>query len=129
MIDQKSQNQLSALQSLTTQADRVTASNGQVLNTIQAVSVATQETLHSVQTSVQFVRDSSGRSQEVAEWVNDLENRTEQIGETVEAHGKNNDNITNIAAPGQYPGDQRQNGSQPSRRCRPRLCGSGRSNQ
>ncbi len=98
VIDQKSQNQLSALQSLTTQADRVTASNGQVLDTIQAVSVATQETLHSVQTSVQFVRDSSGRSQEVAEWVNDLENRTEQIGETVDAVRKNNDIITNIAA-------------------------------
>lgn len=98
VIDQKSQNQLTALQSLTTEADRVTASNGQVLATIQAVSVATQETLHSVQTSVKFVRDSSGRSQEVAEWVNDLENRTEQIGETVDAVRKNNDMITNIAA-------------------------------
>lgn len=98
VIDQKSQNQLSALQALTTEADRVTASNGQVLDTIQAVTVATEETLQSVQTSVKFVRDNSGRSQEVAEWVHDLEERTDQIGETVDAVRKNNDMITNIAA-------------------------------
>lgn len=98
VIDHKSQNQLLALQALTTEADRVTASNSQVLDTIQSVSVTTQETLHSVQSSVKFVRDNSGRSKEVAEWVNDLEKRTDQIGETVDAVRKNNDMITNIAA-------------------------------
>ncbi len=97
-MDQQSQGQLSALRDLTRQADQVVTSNGQVLDTIQTVSVTTEETLKSVQTSVKFVRDNSGRSQAVAEWVNDLEERTDQIGGTVEAVRKNNEMITNIAA-------------------------------
>ncbi|WP_122073569.1 methyl-accepting chemotaxis protein [Pseudophaeobacter sp. EL27] len=97
-MDQQSQGQISALQDLTREADRVLTSNGQVLDTIQTVSTATEETLQSVQTSVKFVRDNSGRSQEVAEWVNDLEDRTDQIGVTVDAVRKNNEMITNIAA-------------------------------
>ncbi|MEP4038590.1 methyl-accepting chemotaxis protein [Pseudophaeobacter sp.] len=97
-MDQQSQGQISALHDLTREADRVLTSNGQVLDTIQTVSTATEETLQSVQTSVKFVRDNSGRSQEVAEWVNDLEDRTDQIGVTVDAVRKNNEMITNIAA-------------------------------
>ncbi|MEP2715388.1 methyl-accepting chemotaxis protein [Pseudophaeobacter sp.] len=98
LMDQKSQGQLSSLQDLTREAERVISSNDQVLDTIQTVSVTTEETLQSVQTSVKFVRDNSGRSKEVAEWVNDLEERTDQIGETVDAVRKNNEMITSIAA-------------------------------
>lgn len=97
-IDQKSQNQLVALQHLTKDADRVVSANSEVLETIESVSAATEETLTSVQESVRFVRDSSGRSKEVAEWVNDLGDRTNQIGETVDAVRKNNEMITSIAA-------------------------------
>jgi methyl-accepting chemotaxis protein len=97
-MDQQSQGQLSALKDLTHEANQVVTSNGQVLDTIQTVSATTAETLKSVQTSVKFVRDNSGRSQEVAEWVNDLEERTNQIGGTVEAVRKNNEMISNIAA-------------------------------
>jgi methyl-accepting chemotaxis protein len=98
LMDQKSQRQLAALQQLTQEADQVVTSNGQVLDTIQTVSITTEQTLQSVQASVKFVRDNSGRSQEVAEWVNDLEQRTDQIGDTVDAVRKNNEMITNIAA-------------------------------
>lgn len=97
-IEQESHGQLAALDDLKHGAGRVIDGNASVVQTVETVASATEETLGTVQSSVAFVRESGRQSQEVAEWVQDLNTRTESVQNTVEAMRKDNAQISAIAS-------------------------------
>jgi len=97
-IEQESHGQLGALGDLQVGAARIIDGNTGIVQTVEAVSAATQETLDRVQNSFAFVRESGQQSQQVAEWVQDLTARTQSVQETVEAMRKDNAQIASIAA-------------------------------
>lgn len=97
LVDEKSRDQLAAVGKLRRNADQVTGSNEQVMESIRSMTETAEQTLENVNASVSGMRENGEHSQSIASWIKELNNRTAGIGETLQAMIQDNTKITSIA--------------------------------
>ncbi|MCV6824327.1 MULTISPECIES: methyl-accepting chemotaxis protein [Halocynthiibacter] len=97
-IDEKSKEQLAALNQVRSGAARVQEANTAVSSAVETVSNSTSQMIADVETSMKDLRIANEQTQSVAHWVQDIDRRMTSVENTLTAVQENNDEIAQIAS-------------------------------
>lgn len=97
-IDRNTHEQLQSLETVRGGANDMLVGNKKVRRAIQAVTATTQETLATVERSVEKIQSAGERTQKLASWVQSLDQRVTDVEATLHAAQNNNDDISSIAS-------------------------------
>ena len=97
-IDAQSAHQLTYLQEIGTNSEKMLEANGNVRTAVDSVTTTIGETRDRVKSSSSFVRATSAQTQSIAIWVQGLDARTKAAELIVDAVHTNNTQIASIAA-------------------------------